>query len=170
MKLSKARAVLDGSIDFCAMISGVILAAVTLIISAEVVMRYFVGRSIFWEFEVTQISMVYMTFLPAAWLLKKEGHVILDLVLNGLSPKPKALVNSVTSIISALVCLILTWYGASVTWDLFSKGIREATILQPPSFTLYIAIPIGGLLLFIQFLRRAYKYLGHWRSLSDQRA
>lgn len=162
-QLIKALAIFDGTNNLLALLGGVLVAFVMLIVCAEVVMRYFVGRSIIWVFEVTEYSLLFMTFLAAAWLLKKEGHVSIDLLLNRLSPKPRAMVNIITSIIGAIVCLVVAWYGSVVTVELLQQGEHQATIVEPPSFILYVVIPVGSFLLFVQFLRRAYGYLGNWR-------
>ncbi|MBI4186470.1 MAG: TRAP transporter small permease [Chloroflexi bacterium] len=156
--------IFDGIIDRLALLGGILLAFVMLLVVAEVIMRYLVGQSIRWEFEVTEYSLVFMTFLATAWVLKEEGHVILDLLVERLRPKPKAMANTITSIVGALVCLALAWYGISTTLEFYRLDVRQPSTFNPPSFILYIIIPIGSFLLFLQFLRRAYNHLGIWRT------
>lgn len=164
-QLAKVPAIFDGIIKYLAVVGGVIIAFVMLLVSTEVVLRYAFATSIRWAFEVTEYSMAFAAFLPAAWVLKKEGHVAIDVVENLFRPRPRAMLNVITSIIGALVCLVVAWFGVVVTVNLMHQGARQPTAMEPPSFILYPVIPLGCSLLFIQFLRRAYGYLRKWRDL-----
>ena len=102
---------------------------------------------------------MFLTLLGATWLLKLEGHVKMDLLVNQLNPRTQALLNIITSILGAIICLVIAWYGTEVTWSQFQKGITYPTVLEPPVFIILSVIPIGYFLLFIQFLRRTYSFL-----------
>ena len=166
--LRKANAIFDGTIDILALFAVLLLAFTALSVSAEIVMRYFVGRPLLWVIEVAEYCLVWATFLGTTWVLKREGHVIMDIVLTRLNPRTQTLVNLITSVIGIAICLILTWYGVKVTLDLYQRGHYLSSVLMPPSFILFAIIPIGLFLLFIQFLRRAYGYLQSWQALRDK--
>ena len=171
MKLVRGvTAIFDYIVSLCGTLVVVLLIFMMLAVSTEVVMRYFLNRPPIWVIEVTEYALLYITFLGAAWLLKREGHVKMDLVLNRLNPRTQTLVNIVTSVFGAIICLVLTWYGVKVTWDHFQLGSFLSTILRPPSFLIVAIIPVGSFLLFIQFLRRTYQYLGMWRASRVQEA
>jgi TRAP-type C4-dicarboxylate transport system permease small subunit len=160
----KVSAILDGTIGLLAFVAGVILIFVLLSVCAEVVMRYFLGRPIIWVTEVSEYSLLYITFLGAAWVLKRERHVKMELVLDRLNPKVQALVNTITSIVGAIICLALTYYGAQVTWDHFVRGLHTPTTLRPLLFPILAVIPLGSFFFFIQFLRRTHGYLERYRA------
>ena len=82
----------------------------------------------------------------------------MDIVLTRLSPKMQAIINIITSILGAFICLLLTWYGTQVTWEHFREGLSTETALRLPMVYLLAIIPAGSFLLFIQFLRRAYGF------------
>ncbi|MBI4187503.1 MAG: TRAP transporter small permease [Chloroflexi bacterium] len=159
---------LDSAINVFSFFGSVLLVLVMLLVVTDVVLRYFFNRPLLWVFDVTEYSLVFITFLAAAWLLKKESYVVMDFLLIRLSQKTQAVVNTVTSVISALVCLVLVWYGTDVTLDLFRLGIREQTQLRAPSFALYAIIPIGSLLLFAQFLRKTRGEMSHLKTLRNK--
>jgi TRAP-type C4-dicarboxylate transport system permease small subunit len=110
-----------------------------------------------------------MTFLCTAWVLKNEAHVTSDLLLIGLSPKNQSFVNTITSILGAVICLVLAWFGAEVSWDKLQSGAYQPTAIQPPDFPIFVIIPIGSFLLFIQFLRRAKKNFKNWKTIRKDR-
>lgn len=146
-----------------------------LAIFADVTLRYLINRPITWVFEATEYSLLYITFLGTAWLLKREGHVKLDLLLNWLKPRTQTFLNVVTSILLAIVCLLLVWYGAHSTWDHFQRGILSVRYYEPPKFIFLAVIPVGSFLLFIQSIKRTYGYVrqikngeSHGQSLMEE--
>ena len=156
--LAKVAAIFDRTIDLLAFVAGILIILMMLAVGSEVVTRYFMNRAIVGVVDVAEILILYITFMAAAWLLKGDGHVKMDLVFNRLKPRAQTSLIIGTSIIAAIICFILFWYGAMVTWDHFQRGIEEVGIMEIPTFAVVLIIPIGGFLLFVQFLRRAYGY------------
>jgi C4-dicarboxylate transporter DctQ subunit len=154
----------DRIIVLMTILAGILLVFAMLIISGAVASRYFLGRPIGWVIEISEYVILFVTFLVAAWVLKQEEHVKMDIVLNQLNPRTQAMINVITSGISAIVCFILTWYGAKVTWELFETGYFTPTLLELPKFIIIAIIFIGSFLLFIQFLRRTHNKWGSWRA------
>ena len=154
----------DRIIVLMTILAGILLVFAMLIISGAVASRYFLGRPIGWVIEISEYIILFVTFLVAAWVLKQEEHVRMDVVLNQLNPRTQSMINVITSGISAIVCFILTWYGAKVTWELFQTDYFTPTLLELPKFIIIAIIFIGSFLLFIQFLRRAHSNWGTWRA------
>ncbi len=163
--LRKANSIFDRTIDFLAYVAGFCVIFIMLSVAAEVFSRKLLGQSLSWVIGFSEFSLLYMTLLGTTWLLKKGVHPSLDVVVNGLGPRTAALVNVATSIVGAMLCLVLAFFSAVMTWDLFQRGsyIISGT-LEIPKAPLIIVIPIGSFLLFIQFLRRAHGYLETWRA------
>ena len=159
----KVKSIFDRTNSLLAILASVLLAFIALSLCYDITMRYLLGRTLPWLFEVSEYSLLWITFLGAAWLLRREGHVKMDLILNRLKPRTQAIVNIITSIVSALVCLLITWYSAKVTWHFFQTGSFLLSYLEAPKWPIMIIIPVGSFLLFIQFLRRTYGYLVRWR-------
>lgn len=128
-------------------------------ICVDVTIRYLISRPITWAFEATEYSLLYITFLGTAWLLRKEGHVKLDIVLNALEPRARTVLNIITSVILAIVCFLLTWYGTESTIDHFQRSVTSVKYYTLPQFMFIIVIPLGGFLLFIQSIKRTYGYI-----------
>ncbi|MBI4187268.1 MAG: TRAP transporter small permease [Chloroflexi bacterium] len=167
--LVKVSAFFDWITRYLFHLGSALVILVMLLVAADVLMRYALKRPIVWAFEVSEYSLVFITFLCTAWVLKKEGHVVLDLLLGRLNARPRAILNFITSVIGALVCMVVAWYGVEVTLSLFEQGSRQTTIAGPPSFILYAVIPAGSFLLFIQFLSRACMHLSSRKSAPHPR-
>jgi len=166
--LVKIGAIFDQTLNFLAYVVGVLLVFGWLSVVADVVMRYFLNRPLTWALETTEYVLTTVAFLGAAWLLRREGHVSLDLVLNLFKPRTQAMFHAITSSLGAIACLIIVWYGVEATWSHYLKGMRVTTALAPPTAPFLTIIPVGFFLLFLQFLRRSYGYLLKWKAVPEK--
>jgi len=166
--LARAGSIFDRTIDTLTVVATIILVFVMLSVCAEVVLRYFLNRPLIWVVQVSENSLLYIAFLGAAWVLRREGHVRMDIVVNYLGSRTQVFLGIITSIIGAFVFLIVTWYGAQATWDHFVRGLFIPKAINIPNAYILVIIPVGSFLFFIQFLRRAYKYLVGWRVTPGQ--
>lgn len=162
--LPKASGIFDRTIGLLAFLGAAVIILMTAIVCWDVVSRRFLGHGLGWALEVVEYSLLWFTLLATAWVLKGERHVKIDIVLTRFSPKTQALLNIITSTLTAIACLAITWYGAEVTWEFFQTGELLPTQMMPPKFLPYLIIPVGFVFLFVQFSRRAYGYLRSWRA------
>lgn len=164
MKLmTKFTVIYDRATGRLPIFGAILIPFVMFIILAQIIARYGFNRPIFWVPEVSEYAMLYVTFLGAAWVLKHDRHVKMDMILSQLKPRQQYLLNIITSVIGAIICLVVVWFGAKVTWDIYHEGLVYPKYLMPPKFIVLGIVPVGCFLLFIQFLRRAHGYLGNWR-------
>lgn len=126
-------------------------------VSCSVMMRYFLNRPIVWIVEISSYLMLYITFLGTAWLLRRDGHVEIDLFISRLRPKTQRVLKSLTSIGGAVVGFILSWKGFLVAMDYYTRGVTVMGILNTPQFLLMAIIPIGGFLLLVEFVLKAIR-------------
>ena len=149
-------------------LAGVLLVVATFSVCWGIFSRYFLSRPLGWLVEVNEYILLCIAFLVSAWVLRQEGHVKMDIVLNLLNPRKQLVVNIITSIVSAVVCLIFTWFSLKVTLELFQKMTLTPTVLELPKFYFTGVIFFGSFLLVIQFVRRTRGFLQSWRGLKDQ--
>jgi TRAP-type C4-dicarboxylate transport system permease small subunit len=157
---AKLAACFDRLNDFLAWLAGVGIAVLTILVTAEVVMRYFFNRPIQGASEAQQVLMILICFFGGTWILKKDQHIVLDVILNRLSPPVQALTNAVTSVVGALTCLLTGWFGVVVAVDYTRRHVTTPGMLDIPQGPVLMVIAIGFLFLFVQFLRRMVEY---WR-------
>lgn len=163
--LTKAATIFDRTLQVFALLAGIMVTSLMLIVCADVFLRYFFNAPIKWTIDVTEVCLLYITFLVAAWVLRNEGHTKMDLVITRLNPDTQAVINMITSIIGAFIWLLITWYGARVTYSHLRAGTILYSTMEFPLAPIEIIIPIGSLLFFIQFLRTSYGYFRTWRAL-----
>lgn len=140
-----------------AVVACVLMVLITLAICAEILTRWLFDISNIWLVELSEITLLYITFLGAAWVLGKDGHVTLDVLLNLIGENGQRWLHLVLSILGAVTCFVIMWFGALVMLDQFQNDIREPTIMAPLTFWITSVIPFGFLLLGVQFLRRGVR-------------
>ena len=150
-------------------ISAILLLGLTFIVGADITLRYLFNKPLGWVKEVSEYTLVGLGFLVAAWILKDDAHVKMDLVLNKVGPRVQTMMNIITSGISTIVVLITTWFTLRVIVDFYRTKLVAPTVLEPPKWVLLTPIFVGCLLLAIQFIRRTYGFIGKWKTLSNRR-
>ena len=156
-------AIFDRTNDVLVILAGAVLIFVVACVTVDVVLRYFFNAPIIWSVVVNENNLLYITFLATAWVLRREGHVRVELLLNRLNPKAENLLGIITSIIGVIICLVVTWYGSLVTWKDFQSGYYIPTHVAIPEVYCLFIVPVGMFLLSIQFSRRTYGFFMKWR-------
>ena len=147
--------VFDRVLDLSAGLAAALLLAVMLATTIKVIFRYVLHEGLIGIDQISGTLLLYITFLGAAWVLRREEHVTIDLLVARRSPKVRRRLCVISSIIGALICLVLTVFGTLEVISSWQKGIRIPAELEIPRAINLAVIPLGSLLLCLQFVRRA---------------
>lgn len=148
----------------CAIAGAAILTSVTAFVFFEVVSRATLGTSRLWVIEVSEYSLLFITFLGAPYLLEKNMHVTLDILHDHLGRRSKLLATLFNAAIGTTACLIMTVVGARVVLDQIETGVRVTSVMAPQSFWITAALPLGMGLMAFQFLRQGVDALHDGRA------
>lgn len=135
-----------------AALGGIILFS-SLLLFVNVVMRYVFLAPIFWAEELARYLMVWLIFLGAGEVAGGEGHISVDALIRSLSPRAKALLSCLSSLISLSFCIVLTYYG----WRHAMRVRLSAQVtaaLDLPMWWAYMAIPVGSALMALRYAQR----------------
>ena len=126
-----------------------------LITTYDVVARYVFNRPTIFAYDMSRWIYYYCTLLMAAWVLRKKGHVKIDIVLVMLRNKTHvALLETINSFLIFVACAFLLWQGVvSTAEDIMANTLTNSAI-RIPRFWLFVAIPISALLLICQAFGR----------------
>lgn len=168
----KIKRLFNGLVFFCAVIASLLIVLAAFLVCFDVVWKFVSGNFLFWVSDIVEYSLLWITLLGAPWVLREKAHIKMDILINWFSPAKSALLVTATSGIGAVVCFILAWAGAMVTWQYFSTGYRLTTYLETPAWMVIIIVPIGLALLGVQFVAQSasawqtYK-LNHVQAMGD---
>jgi TRAP-type C4-dicarboxylate transport system permease small subunit len=154
MEEKKRRPLFDVVIDSMAFLSGALLLIVAVVVAVSVTLRYLHLKSPIWVLQYTEYALLWMTFLGAAWLLKHNGHIRIDSLLQRIRSRIRRRLEIYNNILGCGVSLIVTLFGGIHTIYLFQKGILEVKATNVPKYIIFCIIPLGGLALTLQFARQ----------------
>lgn len=142
-----------------------LLAAMALIIFANVLLRYTTSQSIEWAEEVARYMMVWLTFLGAGPVLRYGGHIAVDNLQDALPPAwARALRGLIAALLFAFFAFML--YAGLVYMERAQYQMTPTT--QVPMSWVYAAMPLGGLLLLAHWVLVVKDYVDNRRFASDE--
>ena len=143
-----------GLFDALAFLAALILLAMVVIVTADVLLRNTTSGGISWANEVTEYALYVITLLTAPWLLRRGQHVRLDIILTIVPARVAWLMEAVGDALGLLLSLVLVRYGAGMTYDSARLGAITIKNLVFPEWWLLAPLPIAFALLAIEFVFR----------------
>jgi len=107
-----------------------------------------------WTVQLNEYAMLWMTFLGTAWLLAKNRHVSIQIIVSRLNQKGKKVFQTIHDVVGLLLCATICYFGAMTTWEHFERNVIDVQVIDVPKALVIIVIPVGFLLLALQFARR----------------
>ncbi|MES1924332.1 TRAP transporter small permease subunit [Salinisphaera sp. T31B1] len=161
--MTALRTVLEAFSRLLFGLCALVIVAMALSVTYEVLSRYFFGRPTIWVTEVSSYLLVAVTFLGAAWTLRIDGHIRMDLLGETGGWLGRRVSDLAMFVVAAVVAAALLWSGWHMTSANYSFGWRASTILATPLWMPQALIPLGSLALLIQSL------IGLWDTLTGAR-
>ena len=155
----KGTGIFDRIIDFMALLAGILLVVAVLIVCWEIGMRYFVHKPLVWMVEVCEYILFSIAFLGAPWLLKKGGHVSVDVVTEFMGPKNRARMRLLSLTSGILISAIITWFSFETALECYRTGVLVTKTLNVPKHYFLFLICLGYLCLLCEFARQFFRHL-----------
>ena len=152
--MKRIYAIFDKINSFFALIAMGLLVFLMLVVSLQVIMRHFFNSPIPWVLEGSQFCLVFVTYLGAAWVLTRDGHVRIEIIVRRFSHRLQAIINAIVSIVCATACLVVTVFGIMVAVDYASINYVYPGSLELPAWPLEAVVPLGFFMLFWGFVFR----------------
>ena len=124
------------------------MTVMTGLVFMNVVCRYILNFSIIWAEEVSQYLMVWVAFLAAGLALRQGRHVAIEILQDRLPSTARRMTRHLVALLLIVfmgILIVLGFQFARFAWD------QETPVLNIPLGIPYLAVPIGALLLVIQF-------------------
>jgi TRAP-type C4-dicarboxylate transport system permease small subunit len=146
-------------LDGLAVIAALLLLAMVIIVTGDIVLRNVANKGFLWANEVSEYALYLITLLTAPWLLRRGQHVRLDLVLTAVPRRIAWVLEAMGDIVGFVVCLAMIRYGTLMTIDAWKSGSITIKNLIFPEWWLLAPLPATFLLLAIEFVFRFLRLL-----------
>jgi TRAP-type C4-dicarboxylate transport system permease small subunit len=137
-----------------AALAAVLLGVMALLVTLDVVMRNVGLGTIAWVNEVSEYSLPVATLLIAPWLLYRNQHVRLDVVLVLVPRNLSRLLERACDVIGIAICAVFMWYSVRLILDSSRIGSMVVKTLAIPEWWQYALVPVCFSLLAVEFARR----------------
>ena len=137
-----------------AWVAGVLLGAMALAVTLDVVARNLRLGNTGWVVELTEYSLPVATLLVAPWLLHRNQHVRLDVLVVALPRRAALGLERLADAVGIVICAVFIWYGVKLIFDSARLGSMVVKTLAIPEWWQYALMPVAFGLLAVEFARR----------------
>jgi len=121
------------------------LAAMTLLIAADVTLRYGLGMPIFFAHDLVGL---YLTpavfFFGVGPTYARNEHLAVDILTLRLPPRLRAMSDMLAAAIGLAVFTLLVWCSWDRFWQSFLRDEVIASIVPWPAWASYLLVPAGS--------------------------
>jgi C4-dicarboxylate transporter, DctQ subunit len=156
--------IFDKLIEVMAALAGGILVFIAAAVCYTIGMRFLFTRTTIWIMQTTEYALLWIVFLATTWLLRERGHITTDIIYTHLNNKTKQYLDCIMFVIGGFACVVMIYFSITYMVECIAHGVTDVRAVTVPKWTIFIIIPIGSILLTIQFFRMA------WSRFSDIKA
>jgi TRAP-type transport system small permease protein len=141
----------------------VILAAMAMMVFANVALRFTTDHSIVWVEEASRYLMIWLTFLGSGLVLRYGAHIGIDTLQErfpGAAPAVRVI------IFVLLLGFFAAMVGLGARYSMLTWG-QTTPVLGIPIGVVYLAMPIGFVLMIVHLLLMAAPWIRQKRFLAD---
>ena len=141
------------TISLIAAISGgTFVAIMVLLITSDVLGRYFLGKSTLIANEVSGYLLVALACIGFTWTQKRGKHIRVSVLTRRFPQRIRRCLSVVVFIVSIVFIGWLAWCTTIPVVKGYAMGIKSLTSLHTPMWIPYMFVPLGLCLLVIYLL------------------
>jgi TRAP-type C4-dicarboxylate transport system permease small subunit len=145
------------------MLASLALVAASVILSYSVVARYFFKVPTYWQDEASVFLLVGATFLTAAYVQSRRGHVGIEAIVGLLSDRVNRIRFVLVDVASLIFCAFFAWKSWVLFEEAWVDGQVSSSTWAPPLWIPYSVMALGMTLLSVQILLQVLVSLSEWR-------
>ena len=150
-----ARAYL-GVLHAGAVAAALLLGALALLVTVDVVARNLGWGTLPWILEVSEYCLPLATFLVAPWLLARGEHVRVDVLVTLLPRRLARALERAADAAGFVVSAVFVVYGIKAISSSAQQGSLVMKSIVFPEWWLFAPVPVSFAFLAVEFLRRLF--------------
>ncbi|WP_153393763.1 TRAP transporter small permease [Ornithinicoccus halotolerans] len=135
---------LDRAID---VVMIALLAGIVLLVLLQIAQRLLPIPTMLWTSELSRYLFVYLTFIGSALLVKEKGHIAVDLLMERLPARVRAVVLVLVDLV--VLAFLYVFISGIQELTLSNTGTVAATMPWFNQSYLYAGVWLGALLMFL---------------------
>ena len=142
----------DRIADLLGLLAAWLFFATGAMITYEVLARYLFNAPTIWAAELSQLFLLWGTFIAMAVLLRQRAHIRITLLIGRFGPRGRQASELFTLVFVAGFSAVAGWNGWWIAYDSLERGRSTGTMLNIPNWWSEMVIPLGFLVLLLQCL------------------
>jgi TRAP-type C4-dicarboxylate transport system permease small subunit len=139
--------------------ASLMMAGLMIIVCVDLALRSMFNSPLIWGTEVTEILLLYITFLGVAQVFREDSHVVIDILLVFGSARRRKILGLISCALVGIVSAVLVIYGFSASYNHYMRGVFNPTIIETPIALIIVIIPIGCVPLLLEVLLKVRKLM-----------
>jgi C4-dicarboxylate transporter, DctQ subunit len=116
----------------------------------QVTARYAFNYPLSWPEELIRYLIILIVYVGASIAVRKKSHISVDIIYT-FFPHTKKILHYLSTGLGIVFSFLIIIYGMKFVKNLVASG-QIAITLKIPIFIVYSILPIGGLLLLLQYI------------------
>jgi len=135
----------------------ILVGSMIVLAISQIILRNFFSVSLLWAEPLIRHLVLWSGFIGALIATRENKHIRIDAILRVCSPRTRLLLDGISLLLSAAICLLLTWISIQFLRD--ERSFSTDTLLHLPAWQLQLIFPLtfGGM--FLRFLHQALSRL-----------
>jgi TRAP-type C4-dicarboxylate transport system permease small subunit len=150
--LGALQKILDGINLLMAIVSALAILLAGLVLTWEVIGRYFLGAASNWQDELSVFLLIGATFASAGWTQARRGHVGIEALGHVLPPGLNRVRCFLADLIALLFCGFFAWKAWVLLGEAWEEGQTTPSSWGPPLWIPYACMAFGMALLSLQLM------------------
>jgi C4-dicarboxylate transporter DctQ subunit len=135
---------------------GAALAFTSVLLFANVILRYVFLAPINWAEELTLYLMVWIVFVGGSVAVRTRGHIAIDLLPLVLSPASRRRLAIAVAFAALAFFAVFFWYSGEHVLRVRSIG-QSTPVMGAPMWLAYLAMPVGSSLMGLRTVQFLYR-------------
>ncbi len=140
---------------FCALA----LVLASLVLTHSVAVRYLFHEATYWQDEAAVFLIVGATFLSAAHVQSRRGHVGIEALVEVLPPWANRIRFVTVDVASLAFCCFFAWKSWTLFHEAWADGQTSSSTWGPPLWIPYSTMATGMTLVSVQIALQIISYL-----------
>jgi C4-dicarboxylate transporter, DctQ subunit len=135
----------------------ILVGSMVVLAISQIILRNLFSVSLLWAEPLIRHLVLWSGFIGALIATRENKHIRIDAILRVCSPRIRLLLDGLSLLLSAAICLLLTWVSIQFLRD--ERSYPTDTLLHLPAWQLQLIFPLtfGGM--FLRFLHQAGRRL-----------
>jgi len=134
------------------LVLSVAMVGLSLILGANIALRYLLGQPITWSNAVSRYAYIYIVLLGTAISYIEGSHAAIDVVYVTASRKVKAVFDFLHYIIMMFLCVLLIGTGMKHVINMWH--VNSPVLTSFPMGVVYLSVPLCSVIMLVFLVRK----------------